>query len=478
MVAALGRPLADDARRLAARAGAGRAGDHRHARAPRAPAPAAGRLALTSATARRFPASAKAPTERHVCPWLAYRLRADESDLCRVRPARHGGARRVPAPASAALRSFRSPTGKLGCTFYSDPDVEPQVRCEWRRRQRPRRGARRDRRRASGSRSRDTVLDPKAKVLKYGKSTKFGRLTLHVAHVPASRAGAPSLATASWSPSTSSGCSEPWLTRQWVYDFAEGSQGDARPARRQGRQRRRDDARARRRARARRLHDHDRGLRRLHAGRPAGAGRASAEQVAEALARLRGARPASGSATPRTRCWSRSAPARASRCRGCSTPSSTSASTTRSVEGLARATGNERFAWDSYRRFVQMFGNVVPRRSPGERFEEAISERQGRRAASSSTPSSTSTRCKELTDRFKALYREHTGEDFPQDPQEQLRQAIRAVFDSWTGERAVDVPPHQPHPRRLGHRGQRPADGLRQQGRHARAPASPSAATR
>jgi pyruvate,orthophosphate dikinase len=101
----------------------------------------------------------------------------------------------------------------------------------------------------------------------------------------------------------------------------------------------------------------------------------------------------------------------------------------RSVEGLARATGNERFAWDSYRRFVQMFGNVS-RGIPGEQFEEAIKEVKGERGVKLDTDLDAEA-LRELTERFTGLY------DFPQDPQEQLRQAIRAVFDSWTGERAV-----------------------------------------
>src|SRR3954447_1776163 len=107
----------------------------------------------------------------------------------------------------------------------------------------------------------------------------------------------------------------------------------------------------------------------------------------------------------------------------------------RSVEGLAKATENERFAWDSYRRFIQMFGNVS-RGIDGEAFEEAIAEVKGGRGVEDDTDLDVDA-LKELTDRFKALYREHTDEDFPQDPQEQLRLAIRAVFDSWTGERAV-----------------------------------------
>jgi pyruvate,orthophosphate dikinase len=101
----------------------------------------------------------------------------------------------------------------------------------------------------------------------------------------------------------------------------------------------------------------------------------------------------------------------------------------RSVEGLARATGNERFAWDSYRRFVQMFGNVSYGIA-GERFERAIAEVKASRGVREDTELDAEA-LQELTRRFQGLY------EFPQDPQEQLRQAIRAVFDSWVGERAV-----------------------------------------
>src|SRR4051794_25333021 len=101
-----------------------------------------------------------------------------------------------------------------------------------------------------------------------------------------------------------------------------------------------------------------------------------------------------------------------------------------SVEGLAKATENERFAWDSYRRFVQMFGNVS-HGIPGEQFEDAIKEVKSDRGVKEDTELDVDA-LKELTNRFKELY------EFPQDPQEQLRQAIRAVFDSWQGERAVE----------------------------------------
>src|SRR5688572_30135107 len=101
-----------------------------------------------------------------------------------------------------------------------------------------------------------------------------------------------------------------------------------------------------------------------------------------------------------------------------------------SVEGLARATENERFAWDSYRRFVQMFGNVS-HGIPGEKFEDAIKAIKQDRGVEDDTELDAGA-LKELTGTFKGLYA------FPQDPQEQLRQAIRAVFDSWTGDRAVE----------------------------------------
>ena len=107
----------------------------------------------------------------------------------------------------------------------------------------------------------------------------------------------------------------------------------------------------------------------------------------------------------------------------------------RSVEGLARATGNERFAWDCYRRFVQMFANVV-RGVPGERLEDAIAQLKTRRGVALDTELDADA-LRELTATFKRLFHEQTGEQFPQDPADQLDQAIRAVFDSWSGDRAV-----------------------------------------
>ena len=107
-----------------------------------------------------------------------------------------------------------------------------------------------------------------------------------------------------------------------------------------------------------------------------------------------------------------------------------------SVEGLARTTDNERFAWDSFRRFAQMFGNVC-RDIPGERYEELIAEQKSDAGVTEDVELDVD-HLKALTKRFKELFEEETGEAFPQDPKEQLRQAITAVFDSWTGKRAVE----------------------------------------
>jgi pyruvate,orthophosphate dikinase len=106
----------------------------------------------------------------------------------------------------------------------------------------------------------------------------------------------------------------------------------------------------------------------------------------------------------------------------------------RAVEGLAASTGDARFAWDSYRRLVQMFGNVA-QGVPGEEFEDLIAE--AKREASVETDAELDVPAlQSLVERFKALY------DFPQDPRVQLSQAIAAVFGSWNGKRAVEYRRH------------------------------------
>ena len=99
------------------------------------------------------------------------------------------------------------------------------------------------------------------------------------------------------------------------------------------------------------------------------------------------------------------------------------------VVGLAERSGNERFAWDSYRRFVQMYGNVVIGVS-GERFEQAIAASKAERGVNLDTELDVEALIA-LTREFQSFY------DFPSDPRAQLTHAIRAVFDSWQGERAV-----------------------------------------
>jgi pyruvate,orthophosphate dikinase len=106
-----------------------------------------------------------------------------------------------------------------------------------------------------------------------------------------------------------------------------------------------------------------------------------------------------------------------------------------SVQGLAAKTDNPRFAWDAYRRFVQMFGNVC-RGIQGERLEAAIANRKEAAGVTEDVELSEED-LRALVDDFKAIFAKETGEDFPQDPGEQLRQAIRAVFDSWLGKRAA-----------------------------------------
>ncbi|MDR0995555.1 MAG: pyruvate, phosphate dikinase, partial [Tannerella sp.] len=110
------------------------------------------------------------------------------------------------------------------------------------------------------------------------------------------------------------------------------------------------------------------------------------------------------------------------------------------VEGLARKTGNERFAWDSYRRFVQMYGDVALGMKPTSKddidpFEEIIEEVKKKRGVTLDNELDTAD-LKELVVRFKAAVKKGTGKDFPTSPYEQLWGAICAVFNSWMNDRA------------------------------------------
>lgn len=107
------------------------------------------------------------------------------------------------------------------------------------------------------------------------------------------------------------------------------------------------------------------------------------------------------------------------------------------VEGLARMTQNPRFAYDAYRRLLQMFGRIVLG-VPGELFEGVLQEVKQKGGRQRQDTDLTAEELRGVVERFKELIRQHTGLDFPQEPQEQLRMAIAAVFGSWMGKRAVD----------------------------------------
>jgi pyruvate, orthophosphate dikinase len=110
--------------------------------------------------------------------------------------------------------------------------------------------------------------------------------------------------------------------------------------------------------------------------------------------------------------------------------------TDESVTGLsAQAGGNERFAWDSYRRLIQMFGKTVCD-VPGHAFEEAIDEAK-RAKGTKDDLALDAADLRALVDTFKQIFAKHTGRDFPQSPREQLDLAVRAVFDSWNADRAI-----------------------------------------
>ncbi|MBO8091984.1 MAG: pyruvate, phosphate dikinase [Prosthecochloris sp.] len=111
------------------------------------------------------------------------------------------------------------------------------------------------------------------------------------------------------------------------------------------------------------------------------------------------------------------------------------------VEGLSQQSGNPRFAWDCYRRFVQMYGDVVMELRPADQhqtdpFEAILAARKKERGVQLDTELDTGD-LKEIVQAYKEAIRQHSGKDFPEDPEEQLRGAIGAVFGSWNNERAI-----------------------------------------
>lgn len=106
-----------------------------------------------------------------------------------------------------------------------------------------------------------------------------------------------------------------------------------------------------------------------------------------------------------------------------------------SAKALMKKTGNERFAWDTYRRFIQMFGNVVMQ-VPHEKFEEVLEEVKDERNCTLDTDL-TADDLKEVVRRYLEVYQKVVGEPFPTDPIDQLFKAIDAVFSSWNNDRAI-----------------------------------------
>ncbi len=106
-----------------------------------------------------------------------------------------------------------------------------------------------------------------------------------------------------------------------------------------------------------------------------------------------------------------------------------------SVEGFAKKTGNSRFAYDSYRRFIQMFSDVVME-VPKSLFERVLDEIKEHKGVHFDTEL-TAEDLQEVIVRFKKIYKDRMGEDFPQEPRVQLMEAVKAVFRSWDNERAI-----------------------------------------
>jgi pyruvate,orthophosphate dikinase len=106
-----------------------------------------------------------------------------------------------------------------------------------------------------------------------------------------------------------------------------------------------------------------------------------------------------------------------------------------SVQGLIKKTGNERFAWDSYRRFINMFGNVVMD-VPHKHFEEVIEKAKATKGVEVDTELDAED-LKNVCEGYKEVVQKHAGEMFPEDPREQLKMSIDAVFNSWNCKRAI-----------------------------------------
>ncbi|NBU63889.1 MAG: pyruvate, phosphate dikinase [Chloroflexia bacterium] len=104
------------------------------------------------------------------------------------------------------------------------------------------------------------------------------------------------------------------------------------------------------------------------------------------------------------------------------------------LDGLATQTGNPRFAADAYRRFVQLFGKIVLG-ADGEKLEHVMNEAKGKNRTDTDLSAE---ELRAIADKFKQIIKADTGNDFPEDPEQQLHMAVMAVFNSWMGRRAID----------------------------------------
>jgi pyruvate,orthophosphate dikinase len=118
------------------------------------------------------------------------------------------------------------------------------------------------------------------------------------------------------------------------------------------------------------------------------------------------------------------------------------------LQGIIKATGNERFAYDSFRRFIQMFSKIVLDIDP-DKFDQILEDEKEKKGARLDTDLDAHD-MKRVAERFQALVQEETGKPFPSDPLEQLRLAIQAVFRSWNNERAITYRNYYKIPHNLG----------------------------
>ena len=137
------------------------------------------------------------------------------------------------------------------------------------------------------------------------------------------------------------------------------------------------------------------------------------------------------------------------------------------VEGMAQLTSNPRFAYDSYRRLINMFGDTVMG-VDHEHFEHELSQVKQARGVKLEDTQLDADDLKEVVQRYKKVYADHVGEDFPQDPMDQLEARHQSRLQKLDGRPGHQVSPDQRHPRPARHRRQRAVHGLRQHGRRLR----------